>query len=276
MLEYILHTARGCVTPPHDTGVVAVLDGRTVKLTPFKTANIPPPMALHELEVSSNAIDIAINEDATTIAVLHNEGISLFEWKSTSAASPIPELTGKVTFEKLETDFGRFQQVVIGSNNHILVLQRCGEDDIIKSFGFNDDTGRMEEQGPVLTDISSIAAISSFLHDCTTHTFLQGRHGELASIDQDDDNLAHAIAATSSPNYLPWLEIVPHNDRYIAFGLTPHGHLYANSRQLVKNCTSFVVTPAHLIFTTTTHMLKFVHITDVNGRSYRIHPVSSD
>ena len=51
----------------------------------------------------------------------------------------------------------------------------------------------------------------------------------------------------------------------IAFGLTPNGSLYANSRRLAKDCTSFLVTPAHLIFTTTQYLLKFVHMDQVEG-----------
>ena len=53
----------------------------------------------------------------------------------------------------------------------------------------------------------------------------------------------------------------------MAFGLTRSGVLYANERMLVRNCTSFVVTPVHLVFTTTQHLLKFVHLTSLDGRS---------
>lgn len=52
----------------------------------------------------------------------------------------------------------------------------------------------------------------------------------------------------------------------VAFGLTKSGALYANERVLVRNCTSFTVTPAHLIFTTTQHLLKFVHLTRLDGK----------
>jgi elongator complex protein 1 len=34
---------------------------------------------------------------------------------------------------------------------------------------------------------------------------------------------------------------------------------------LVRNCTSFAITPAHLIYTTSQHLLKFVHLTVANG-----------
>ena len=85
MVDYIFTTARGSTAPPYDTGVVAVIDGQIIKVTPFRATNIPPPMALHEFNVHSNATDIAVNGDASSIAVLHQQGISVFEWKNVSA-----------------------------------------------------------------------------------------------------------------------------------------------------------------------------------------------
>lgn len=47
--------------------------------------------------------------------------------------------------------------------------------------------------------------------------------------------------------------------------MTKTGALYANKRVVAKNCTSFLVTPAHLLFTTSQHLLKFVHLNRVEG-----------
>ncbi|KAK4991800.1 putative elongator complex protein 1 [Elasticomyces elasticus] len=53
----------------------------------------------------------------------------------------------------------------------------------------------------------------------------------------------------------------------ILFGLSNRGYLYARAtsgadygRELVRNCTSFLIAPGHLIFTTSQHLLKFVHL----------------
>lgn len=52
----------------------------------------------------------------------------------------------------------------------------------------------------------------------------------------------------------------------VMFGLSENGILFANDRVLARNCTSFLVTTAHLIFTTGQHLLKFVHLVGVAGR----------
>ena len=52
-----------------------------------------------------------------------------------------------------------------------------------------------------------------------------------------------------------------------SFRVTNNGSLYADQRLLSKNCTSFLVTPAHVIFTTGQHRLKFVHMAPIEGKS---------
>jgi elongator complex protein 1 len=77
------------------------------------------------------------------------------------------------------------------------------------------------------------------------------------------------------PTQLPWFEVTKHDEFETAFGLSRNGHLYANSRVLAKNCTSFILTPSHLIFTTSNHFVKFVHLSlDVEGKTF-CNPISS-
>lgn len=267
MIEHIFTTARASMAPPHDFGVVGVIDGQSIQISPFRTANIPPPMSLHELKVRSNAIDIAFNLDTSLIAVLHQKGIAAFEWKSVAAASSPPTLNGQVTFEKDGLSDGACCQISFADNNDVLVLLRDESAVSIKRYSFNDDTGRMEEIPSKAISTSSISTLSSFGHDGSVHPFIQGRAGDLHSLTFADQSLSHC----NFPSNLPWMEIAPYGEDHIAFGMSGKGHLYANSRLLVKNCTSFLVTPAHLIFTTTTHLLKFVHITDVQGIQYLPH-----
>jgi elongator complex protein 1 len=148
-----------------------VIDGQCIKITPFRTANIPPPMALHELKVRSNAIDVAFNSDASLIAVLHLKGIAIFEWKSVAASSSPPMLTGQVTFEKDGSPEGIYHQVSFAENDEILVLQRDASGASLKRYAFNGDRGRMEEIPSKATTTSIISALSSFSHNGSTHPF---------------------------------------------------------------------------------------------------------
>lgn len=218
-------------------------------------------MALHELKVRANAIDIAFNADSSLFAVLHQCGIAIFEWKSTAASSSPPSLIGQVTFEKEDSSVGICHQISFADNDEILVLQQDASGSSLKRYSFNDDTGRMDQISTQPTPTIETSTLSSFIQDSSTHPFVQGWKGDLHSLTFGEHTLSHS----SFPHYLPWVAIIPYREDHIAFGMSGNGHLYANSRLLVKNCTSFLVTPAHLIFTTTAHLLKFVHITDVHG-----------
>jgi len=220
-------------------------------------------MALHELEVPSNAIDVAINADGSLIAVLHQEGVALFQWMSVAASARPPTLTGRVTFENTGPSTGIHQQISFAEKDEILVLLHEVLGSLVKRYGFDDDTGRMEELSSDPGPNSTISNLSSYYQEKGTLPFIQVKSGTLHSLAFGERSLSHC----NFPSYLSWFEIVPYSDDYIAFGMSNSGHLYANSRLLVKNCTSFLVTPAHLIFTTTTHLLKFIHITGVHGMS---------
>jgi elongator complex protein 1 len=263
LIDYIFTIARGSTTPPQDHGVVAVIDGKLIKVTPFQMANVPPPMALHEFSVHANAIDIAINWDASLFAVLHQQGISIFEWKSVAATGSVPALIGRLTFDKDQNPNHTYQQISFSENDEILVLQRVRQASIVKRYGFDDETGRMEEKSSGNSLGSALSTLSSFSIGGSSNAFTQGLSGDLHNLVFGGQSLAHC----KLPTQLPWVEIVSYGDDCIAFGMSNNGHLYANSRLLVKNCTSFLATPSHLIFTTTTHLLKFVHITSAQGMS---------
>jgi elongator complex protein 1 len=269
MAEYILTTARGSLAPPHDFGVVAVIDGQILKVTPFRTANIPPPMGLHEVTVHSNAIDVAITADASRIAVLHQTGISIFQWDVSKGAASAPALSGRFTFEKGSGPVAIYQQICFSGKEEVLALGRNENNSTIQGYYFSDETGRMEEKAVENHPTASVSTLSSFLEDGVMHPYVQTNSGDLHSLLFGDVSLS----SCNFSRQLPWIDIIPfsdgqnaYGDGRIAFGLSSNGHLFANSRLLVRNCTSFLVTPAHLIYTTTTHLLKFVHITEVNGK----------
>lgn len=241
-----------------------MIDGRSLKVTPFQAANIPPPMALHEITIDSNIIDIASNADSSVIAVLHQEGIAFLDWKSSTAAGSPPMLMGRFTFTTSAKMHESLQQITFSENNSVIVLSSNGHDSLIKRIGFNNDTGRLEEiSQPELPATTSILSLSTFFESDLPHPLAQDVTGVIHSLSAAGGSLSHC----QFPMALPWIELVLNGDSQIAFGMSGSGHLYANSRLLVKNCTSFLVTRAHLIFTTTAHLIKFVHITNVEGKT---------
>ncbi|KAL8697130.1 MAG: hypothetical protein Q9201_007294 [Fulgogasparrea decipioides] len=178
-LQYTFDVGAGPIIPPFDYGVVVVIDGKTLKITPFRQANIPPPMALYEVNMEENANDVSVTLQSTEperpmfkIHVLHPSKTAAYLLDLSTAQPP----------------------------------------------------QAIEEGG--LPDPANIF-VNGTRHDSTRPLSLQ--------------------RSSSGAG---------HSD----FKLTENGFLLANGRVLTRGCTSYLVTPSHLIFTTSQHLLKFVHL----------------
>ncbi|KAL9590796.1 MAG: hypothetical protein Q9203_000434 [Teloschistes exilis] len=176
-LQYVSDVCAGPILPPLDCGLVVVIDGKTLKVTPFRQANIPPPMSLYEISLSGTANDV--------LATLKS-----------------PEL-------------GASQQPIF----KIQVLHPFGTSTYLLDLGTSQGPQKIEEREASNGTISNSKEIFTLNRPSSA----VGRH-----------------------------DIV----------LTENGSLLAGQRILARGCTSYLFTPLHLIFTTSQHLLKFVHIAE--------------
>ncbi|KAB5585850.1 IKI3 family protein [Coniochaeta sp. 2T2.1] len=254
--EYILGVHKGSVVPPYDFGVVGVIDGQTLKITPFRTANVPPPMAMFELEVESSIIDVVFAPDNSTFWVLHHGAVTSFTLGTKNGRCLAPKVSTKRAVNG--TDETAPLQLSISGDHGVRVLSVSEGSAVISSDLFSSDANN----GIVgKVDAASVASIGLYDVDGSSRICAQEHSGRLLEVSRDEA----VPLPVSFPTYLPWTEIVQHEGQLLAFGLSRGGHLYVNSRQLVKNCTSFLVTPSQLIFTTSNHLLKFAHLDRAEG-----------
>ncbi|KAB2574301.1 Cytochrome c oxidase subunit VIIc [Lasiodiplodia theobromae] len=252
-LEYVFSVAGSSAVQPNDFGTVAVIDGRTLKVTPLRLANVPPPMALHEVLLEGNAVDVAINSSSTLIAVLHESEVCVYRYNISSKEAQDPILETRCT---LEDSAAKPRQVTFRGDSEIFVLldnEDIGESIVCYKTLDHEGFTMIPLDSPRIHTAMASVDYSKF---CT-----MDEGGSVSCI--DSDVLDGPSPISKFPVRPAWIEVVSHDDEDIAFGLTANGSLYANSRLLVKNCTSFRVTPAHLVFTTTQHLLKFVHLAPV-------------
>lgn len=261
-----------------------------LRITPMRFAIVPPPMALHDLCLSENAIDVAVRapdseEHKVLIAVLHREGITMYEldisakprlppafkWSTKIIHSELPDIVHRqVAFSKeqtvsvLSSDFsgsavfaldiesGLIDQDVSLFREEIreLIVQEAHSKtsfvlakDYVIEYGFPEG-GIFSKRGhlryPLLECRSPRVEVVSFR-----------RRIEKPSLEND--------------------ELSEYMGNDVFFGLSSQGCLFVNKRLLASNCTSFLVTPAHLIFTTSHHLLKFVHMAEVDGKTIIIY-----
>ena len=268
-----------------------------LKLTPMKLANIPPPMALREIEVSSTIIDVTIairsnDHPRAVVGVLHHHGYSQFEWLVSSMAQNPPICKFMHHFWSTDTDMitnqGRlYLQISFSSNSSLLFsksvdhstltvigedgghtdqvsLPEAGVEGMVRNSGTSNSktnlvldldhqTGsdKLEKRIQGLNDFDTAGVKLSF------SPFSTQRVDAVVC----DFKIEHAVNGLANETEMP-------APKDIIFNLAENGSLFANERRLARNCTSFLVTPTHLIFTTSQHLLKFVHLTgDTEGES---------
>ncbi|KAK3714213.1 putative elongator complex protein 1 [Vermiconidia calcicola] len=216
-LSYSFEINRGAVTPPYDIGIVAVIDGKKLKITPLRTANIPPPMAFDEIELPDNALDVAVSDDGTEIACLHHGLISMWKCYYTSKPAVKAYCQSKRALPDIRRDGIQVDE------NTFTVLP-------ISSLFIRTDHDRI------------------FYRDGSAHSPEYSHEIERCRVD------------TSDPTMVVWRDASGHQ---ISFSLTGTGTLLLQSSQQtlrLPSCTSFIVTDTHLIYTTSQHLVKFVHL----------------
>ncbi|KAK0613849.1 IKI3 family-domain-containing protein [Immersiella caudata] len=253
--EYVLTIAKAPAVSPHDFGVVAVIDGQAIKFTPFRTANVPPPMAMAEVEVESPVIDVAFAWDTSSMAVLHQFGVSVYTLESKGPRLSAPRFSETIAIHRTSPYGDLPLQIAFSGSQETFVLQATELEPKLLYHTVREahEAPRAWEEveaGTVITINSSDDGI-----------IVQDHLGGLSQV----AGLQTTSVGEAFPTFMPWSNFISREGHFLAFGLSRNGHLYAGSRQLTKNCTSFLVTSSHLIFTTSNHLVKFVHLDTVDG-----------
>ncbi|PFH59984.1 hypothetical protein XA68_11598 [Ophiocordyceps unilateralis] len=250
--EHIFSTARGSCRPPYDNGAVAVIDGQTVKLTPFCAANVPPPMSLFDVKADSPVIDVAFGRRNASFAVLHRNGVDIYEMPLKSGRPVQPQLKAKVPFPDAQGQrLTPLRLCCVAIDTYRCIAFRDAQGCL--HFGLNAEAGRMD----LLADKRDLVSTSTLDDDASLEGFGQDLSGNLYRL--SDPSLEPL--SIRFPSHLPWFDIHKSGGVIVAFGLSRNGHLYANQKLLAKNCNSFLLSPSHLVFTTGNHYVKFVHLT---------------
>lgn len=263
LAEQIFQTARGTCRSPFDHGAVAVIDGNMVKLTPFRTANVPPPMSLFDVAAEAPVVDVAFGRQNKSFAVLHQKGVDVYDIPLKTGRPVKPQWRATVPFPAGET----MQQLLplricctASETYRCIAYQDRGR----HHFSLNVESGQMS----MIEDRRDLVSTTTFEDDASTEGYGQDLSGNLYKLSES----ASELLPIQFPSNLPWFEVSKPGASVLAFGLSRNGHLYANSKLLAKNCTSFTVSPSHLIFTTSSHFVKYVHLApEVEGTLSRFH-----
>ncbi|KAJ5570934.1 hypothetical protein N7535_004594 [Penicillium sp. DV-2018c] len=264
-MDYVFDINHGSTSIPDDVGALAVIDGKTLKLTPLRLAGVPPPMAHNELALESNAIDVAFSKSGTRIAVLMSNRFSVYLWSLKSRPVPAPILES--SYPLPDSRASRPRQIAFVNDNEIFVLKDSGPNSSHIERTILDT--RTTESVYQAADSEQLASIFPGIgHQALwlSHARQPTWPAKYSSIEVSSSGDLDITLWDERPNVdSHWARVVSiSEDERILIALTRTGTLYANKRVLARNCTSFLVTPSHLLFTTSQHLLKFIHLNRVD------------
>ena len=243
-------------------------------------------MALHELCLSENAIDVAVSvanseEHKALVAILHRQGVTMYELDMSATPRSPPSFKWSTKVLHSELPNAVHQQVSFGKEQTLSVLSSdlsgsavCALD--VKSGLLDPDISLFGEE--IRGFVAQGAHSKTFLVQAKNHVIEYGF--PQGGMFPKRGHLRYPLLECRSPrvevvNYQRKTEkpspesdeLSDYIENAVFFGLTSQGCLFANKRLLVNNCTSFLITPAHLVFTTSHHLLKFVHMAGVEGEN---------
>ena len=275
--EYGWHVASGTNIQPLDNGLTSVIDGKTLKVTPLKLSNIPPPMSLVEIDLPNNAVDVAYydlptdGDSSILLAVLDSTNLSVYTWnlKGKPVAQPrllhTSQINTILTFISSPAYF-LIRQISFLSRTTLSLL--VDAENVSGTFVITID---IEEHG-----------LSPVADKLVPHAreFLPYSTGMMSSslLWLSEGQVVESLSALSVNSFNSNLQLPPNIQSLVVgngseeadipimtFGLRRNGMLFANKHCIAKDCTSFLVSADHLVFTTSQHLLKFVHLAGISN-----------
>ncbi|AET38772.1 Elongator subunit IKI3 Ecym_3279 [Eremothecium cymbalariae DBVPG len=258
--------ALGPTIKPFDRGTALVIDGKTVNITPFTIANVPPPVYFRDFEAPGNVIDVATSRSNELYAALVESALVLASVPSIDAMvrGKHPVIVTTIPKHQFATELDIVRQVAFINDNFIGVLLDSDNISRIALISIADIT-----QPSLLTIVDTYTKVvllrSSFEYNSLVY---ETRDCKIVQLDANGitaqiaqfpqlacDFRVKRISLSDTAH--EWHE---DQSKCIAIGLTSGGKLFANTVQLSSAVLSLEITDSLLLITTAQHYLQFVHL----------------
>ena len=250
---------------------------------------VPPPMSFAEITTTRNIIDCSISLTGSRIAVLTTLGIEVYKWDfSPKPATVLCKIASWCSDSAAETwSNARLKNILVRKEELVSLLSYfINGGPTITNYAIKESNESLVDIGIELDPHYSNK--SSPVHSIFTdanHDFIWAQTATgLDCLNQCDISSSSVVYPLTEiavleghgehPNPLNDYSLRNNNGTYKythIFSLSRKGELFANDKLLARGCTSFVSTNAHLIFTTSLHLLKFVHLDSSDG-AFIFHP----
>lgn len=228
------------ISVPNDFGLMVMIDGTSLGLTPIRLANVPPPMSFRTMSLPETPRDVAVSDDTSTLFVLFSSCVRIYGWNLNSRPTRTPQLISETNLT-LDPNVVPLQIV-------------CNPDGIVHVLLSSSEVLRLQEGNVSALPKNSTKQVS-IIHNYEDDSVLgEGFDGSLQRLPQ-------GTSLKSMPEFCHTIEQAIVDNDLVIFGLAHSGKLYANGVVLTTKVTSFLIIDSFLAYTTS-NFLKFIHLKD--------------
>lgn len=170
----------------------------------MRTANVPPPMALHELRLDDNIVDVAINSAISQVVVLSRTSINIYSYGASPKQFSPPELISK---QPLPADCGTPSQLSQCGNDIVAVSTHQGDSNEDRLYAWSKDSSKWTSFETGMEHLSTISTSSDFNSLC-----IQVQTGLVLQASSEFGSL-QLRGEVKLPTFCPWIEVVTVGDQ---------------------------------------------------------------
>ncbi|RUP46126.1 hypothetical protein BC936DRAFT_147332 [Jimgerdemannia flammicorona] len=268
--DYCWHTFISSVVSQENAAYVAVVDGSSVLLTPFRYQNVPPPMSSTSISIpSGSAVEVcfAPTHGGNDFAVLSSDcRVSFFD-ASDVAIKPFvpPKCIGTVELPHRSSNSAPRHIAWINPTTLLYVCQRsAAPEDAISRLTLQVDGANIVGVVHVVSKPFFERIVTLYANATHGDVLVETVEGQILEVDISGCEIG-ATPTLRLPEVCPWIETTrvgsnQDSRETVIIGLSERDKLYASTRLLASDCTSFFVHHDYLIFTTSGHTARFLSL----------------
>ncbi|CAG8480292.1 12289_t:CDS:10 [Ambispora gerdemannii] len=276
-----------------NAATVAVIDGSSIFLTPFRYMNVPPPMSGYSIKLNHPAthLSFSTNNHGNDFAVLEANGdILLFGWAG-ACEKPLrpPTLLGSINTTMNKDLITALKQIAWINKNTLLGLHHSS---IVKfNISFDGESGMpsIMSQTHCITSHRLLKLYSNVNYE---EVFVETMNGSIFKViykrfrcenfwvtgsylaEEKGELLVESDPFTCFPEFCEHISstrIGKHGEEEVSviIGLSKNNKLYANNRLLAVDCTSFFIHNDYIVYTTSSHTARFLPLR-VNFSEFKV------
>ncbi|TPX49791.1 hypothetical protein SeMB42_g00599 [Synchytrium endobioticum] len=264
-IELTYDTFTSTSLDPSSPASVAVIDGKSLLITPFRHLNVPPPMAAFTITLPTNSVATSVSFGADhagdDLAVLTCDGnVVLYQSQSVTRPVKEPQLLGIVKLP--DTSKVAYRQVAWTSSTTVLVLGRHFETsrDILTRYKFDINNDSHELRSLEINIKSKHLRWMRLHHSISAGiTAVQGIDGSCFQVPTESETLSTFRTCPKLPSPCNWISVLPLGEDHEVsmIGLTSRNKLYCNQNNISTECMSYTLHDEFLVVTTMTHTAMF-------------------